>query len=85
MDKVRAMKDPKRIKQRFEYIDNMGFQEIWRHTFDADLGEGPSITAGLASTMRIAVVPFGTAREICETLSAATDGLEVPSSAWDRG
>lgn len=84
MQKVRAMTDSKRIKQRFEYIDNMGLQEIWRHTFDADLGEGLSITAGCASTMRIAVVPFGKAREICEALTAVTADLAVPSSTWDR-
>lgn len=82
MEKVRALDEPRHIKQRFEYIDNLGFQEIWRHTFDAEIG--PSITAGKASTMRIAVVPYGKAREICEALSAVTNDLSVPASTWDR-
>lgn len=78
------MEESKHIKQRFEYIDTMGFQEIWRHTFDAELGEALSITAGRASTMRIAVVPYGRGKEICDALSAVTLGLKVPASTWDR-
>jgi len=64
-----------RRAQRFEYIDNMGHQEIWRHTFDADLGEHASITFGKAAATSVAVVPYGEAAPLVETLNRLTEGL----------
>lgn len=64
------MEAPKR-SQRFEYIDGAGGQEIWLHTFDAALGEGPSITFGKAVSRRIAVVEYGEAWQIVERLNEA--------------
>ena len=67
---------PVKVAQRFEYIDNMGRQEIWRHTYNAEIGESASIAVGKAATNLVAVVPFGGAAAVVVTLNKLTDGLE---------